>query len=94
MDMLLGTDPEGYAGCGEAIAGMDLRPLLGSVTAPTLVIAGAEDLAAPPWQAAMTASGVAGSRLRVIRGASHLAPYQTPGPVTEAILGHLAATVS
>ena len=26
MDMLHGTDPAGYAGCGEAIAGMDLRP--------------------------------------------------------------------
>ena len=25
----------------------------------------------------------------VIRGTSHLAPYQTPGPVTDAILGHL-----
>jgi 3-oxoadipate enol-lactonase len=90
MDMLLGTDPEGYAGCGEAIADMDLRPLLGSVKAPTLVIAGEMDQAAPPWQAAMTASGIARSRLRVIRGASHLAPYQTPGPVTDAILGHLA----
>jgi 3-oxoadipate enol-lactonase len=92
VDMLLGTDPEGYAGCGEAIADMDLRPLLGSVKAPTLVIAGAEDVAAPPWQCAATAAGIAHSRLRVIRGASHLAPYQTPGPVTAAILGHLSST--
>jgi 3-oxoadipate enol-lactonase len=90
MDMLLGTDPEGYAGCGEAIAGMDLRPALGAITAPTLVVAGAEDPAAPPWQGALTAAGITGSRLRVIRGASHLAPYQTPGPVTAAIRSHLA----
>ncbi|MBV9092498.1 MAG: alpha/beta fold hydrolase [Streptosporangiaceae bacterium] len=89
MDMLLGTDPEGYAGCGEAIAGMDLRPALAAVVAPTLVIAGAEDSAAPPWQAAQAAAGIAGSRLQVIRGTSHLAPYQTPGPVTAAILRHL-----
>jgi 3-oxoadipate enol-lactonase len=93
-DMLQGTDPVGYAGCGEAIAAMDLRPALGSVKAPTLVIAGADDVAAPPWQAAMTAIGVADSRLRVIRGASHLAPYQTPGPVSAAILAHLGDTVS
>jgi 3-oxoadipate enol-lactonase len=93
VDMLLGTDPEGYAGCGEAIADMDLRPLLGSVTVPTLVIAGAEDPATPPWQAAMTASGIARSRLRVIRGTSHLAPYQTPGPVTDSILTHLGRTI-
>jgi 3-oxoadipate enol-lactonase len=79
----------GYAGCGEAIAAMDLRPALGAIKVPTLVIAGAEDQAAPPWQGAMTASGIADSRLRVIRGTSHLAPYQTPGPVTAAILGHL-----
>jgi 3-oxoadipate enol-lactonase len=93
LDMLLGTDPGGYAGCGEAIAAMDLRPALGSIKAPTLVIAGAEDQAAPPWQGAMTAIGIPGSRLKVIRGASHLAPYQTPGPVTDAILAHLAASV-
>ena len=92
MDMLHGTDPVGYAGCGEAIAGMDLRPALGAIKAPTLVISGAEDQAAPPWQGATTAAGIADSRLRVIRGTSHLAPYQTPGPVTAAILAHLAAS--
>jgi 3-oxoadipate enol-lactonase len=92
MDMLLGTDPQGYAGCAEAIAGLDLDPLapaLGAIKAPTLVLAGAEDPAAPPWVGARTALGIAGSRLTVIRGTSHLAPYQTPGPVTAAILGHL-----
>jgi 3-oxoadipate enol-lactonase len=89
VDMLLGTDPAGYAGCGEAIAEMDLRPALGAIKAPTLVIAGAEDQAAPPWQGAMTAAGIADSRLRVIRGTSHLAPYQAPGPVTAAIREHL-----
>jgi 3-oxoadipate enol-lactonase len=92
MDMLHGTDPEGYAGCGEAIAELDMRATLGSIKAPTLVIAGAEDQAAPPWQGAVTATGIADSRLAVIRGTSHLAPYQTPGPVTAAILAHLAAS--
>ena len=89
MDMLLGTDPQGYAGCAEAIADVDLAPALSAIKAPTLVLAGAEDLAAPPWQGARTALGIAESRLTVVRGTSHLAPYQTPGPVTAAILGHL-----
>lgn len=52
-------------------------------------LAGAEDPAAPPWQGARTALGITDSRLTVIRGTSHLAAYQTPGPVTAAILGHL-----
>jgi len=89
MDLLLGTDPQGYAGCAEAIADVDLAPALSAIKAPTLVLAGAEDLAAPPWQGARTALGIAESRLTVVRGTSHLAPYQTPGPVTAAILGHL-----
>jgi 3-oxoadipate enol-lactonase len=93
VEMLNGTDPEGYASCGEAIAGMDLRPALGSVKAPTLVISGEQDPAAPPWQGAITARGIPGSRLVVIRGTSHLAHYETPGPVTDAIDRHLAASV-
>lgn len=90
VDQLLGCHPEGYAGCAEAIADMDLRPALGAVKAPTLVISGEQDPAAPPWQGAVTARGIPGARLRVIRGASHLAHYETPGPVTDAILHHLA----
>jgi pimeloyl-ACP methyl ester carboxylesterase len=65
---------------------------LGAIKAPTLVISEAEDQAAPPWPGAVTAAGIADSWLRVIRGTSHLAPYQTPGPVTAAIRAHLAAS--
>ncbi|HYW25891.1 MAG TPA: alpha/beta fold hydrolase, partial [Terriglobales bacterium] len=60
---LEGVDPEGYAGCCEAIAAMDLRASLGRISAPVLVIAGAEDPATPPWHAARIASGVGRSRL-------------------------------
>jgi 3-oxoadipate enol-lactonase len=88
VSMLRGTAPEGYAGCAEAIAAMDLRPLLSAVKAPTLVLSGAEDPAAPPYQGALTARGIAGSHLTVVRGASHFAHYETPGPVTSALLTH------
>ena len=84
-------DPEGYAGCCEAIGAMDLRPALGSITAPTLVIAGAEDPATRPWHGAVIASGIPNSRLKVIRGASHLANVAAAGEVTAALLGHLLA---
>jgi 3-oxoadipate enol-lactonase len=87
--MLLATDPEGYAACGEAIAGLDLRSLLGDISVPTLVVAGEQDPAAPVWLAAQCATAIAGSRLRVIRGTSHLAPFQAPGPVAD-LIGHLA----
>lgn len=83
--------PEGYAGCCEAIAAMDLRPMLASVTARTLVVAGAEDPATPPWHGAVIAAAIPGARLRVIRGAAHLANVSQAAEVTTALLAHLAA---
>src|SRR5215475_7414582 len=88
---LEGVDPQGYAGCCEAIAALDLRSSLGRISAPTLVIAGAEDPATPPWHGAQIASAVGGSRLRVIRGGSHLANVSQPGEVTAALLAHLTS---
>ena len=90
-DMLTATAPEGYAGCGEAIAALDLRPLLGSVRAPTLVLSGAEDVAAPPEIGAFTAEAIPGARLTVIEGAAHFAHYERPGPVTDALLAHFSS---
>jgi 3-oxoadipate enol-lactonase len=84
-----GVDPQGYAGCCEAIAAMDQRSSLGRISAPTLVIAGAEDPATPPWHGARIASAVGCSRLRVIRGGSHLANVSQPGEVTAILLAHL-----
>jgi 3-oxoadipate enol-lactonase len=86
-----GVDPEGYAGCCEAIAALDLRSSLGQISAPVLVVAGAEDPATPPWRGAQIASAVGGSRLRVIRGGSHLANVSQPGEVTAALLAHLTS---
>lgn len=86
---LEGVDPEGYAGCCEAIAAMDLRPSLGRISAPVLVIAGAEDPATPPWHGARIASAVGRSRLRVIRGGAHLANVSQPGEVTALLMEHL-----
>jgi len=86
-----GLDPQGYAGCCEAIAAMDQRSSLARISARTLVIAGAEDPATPPWHGARIASAVGRSRLRVIRGGSHLANVSQPGEVTAALLAHLTS---
>ena len=93
VQMLEGTNPEGYAGCGEAIAALDLRPQLPRVQAPTLVLSGADDVAAPPAVGAYTARTIPGARLTVIRAAAHFAHYEKPGPVTDALLSHFTATV-
>jgi 3-oxoadipate enol-lactonase len=89
--MLVGVDREGYAGCCEAIADMDLRDGLSSIEAPTLVIAGAEDPAVPPQQMRDLAAKIPDSRFVVVPGA-HVPTVEHPDAVTHLLLEHLAAT--
>jgi 3-oxoadipate enol-lactonase len=87
------TPGEGYAGCADAIAAMDLRPDLGRIRAPTLVVAGGEDVPMPPAEhAAPIAAAVPGARLEVLDGAPHLAPVQCPDAVTRLVAEHLLAS--
>lgn len=91
--MLAADDPEGYAGCCEAIGAMDQRPDLGQVAAPTLVIAGADDPVTPPARALELQAGIPGASLVVLAGASHLANIEQPAAFTQAVVDHLAGTV-
>lgn len=87
------TDPAGYAACCEAIAGMDLRPDLPGITAPTLVLAGADDPATPPEHGAAIAALITGARLEVLPAAAHLATVEAAERVTAGLLAHLRAAV-
>jgi 3-oxoadipate enol-lactonase / 4-carboxymuconolactone decarboxylase len=87
--MLATCSDEGYAACCEAIAGMDLRPVLGTVTAPVLVIAGAHDPATPP-PAQLAYAEETGAGLVVLPHSSHLANLTEPEAFSDAVLAHLA----
>jgi 3-oxoadipate enol-lactonase len=87
--VLLSTPVEGYAGSCEALAQMDLRDDLATITAPTLVIAAAEDQSTPPQLSGEIASGIAGARMVVITDAAHLANVEQPEAITDQILDHL-----
>jgi 3-oxoadipate enol-lactonase len=87
--VLVSLAREGYAGCCEALADMDLRGDLPAVQAPTLVIAGAEDPATPPAHGAVIAEAVAQAQLEVLSPAQHLANIERADRVTELILRHL-----
>jgi 3-oxoadipate enol-lactonase len=88
---LTDTSSEGYAGCCEALAALDLHPALGSISAPTLVIAGAEDPATPPDHGRAIADGIAGARFELIEGAAHLANIEKAELVTPLIAGFIDA---
>ena len=72
-DMIATTDPEGYAGCCEAIGAMDQRDTITRITAPTLVIAGRDDPSTPPEHGGLIAATIPGARLTIVEDAAHLA---------------------
>jgi 3-oxoadipate enol-lactonase len=78
----LETDPEGYAGCCEALAEFDMRGRLGPITASTLVIAGDDDPVGTPERAAAMAEEIEGSRLVILPQARHLAAVEQADAVT------------
>jgi 3-oxoadipate enol-lactonase/4-carboxymuconolactone decarboxylase len=82
------VDPESYAQCCEALAGTDLRADLGRVAAPTLLIAGADDPAAPPDALRAIAEAVPGARLQVLESAAHIATVEQPAAIVQALLAH------
>jgi 3-oxoadipate enol-lactonase len=90
--ILTATPPEGYAGCCEAIAAMDLTPDLPAISAPTLVLAGSEDPATPPEHGRRIADLIPGARFEIIPNAAHLASVEHAELVTAMILRFLSSS--
>ncbi len=77
-DMLTATKPDGYIGCGHAIAGTDFYTTTAALTLPTLAIAGAEDGATPPDLLRETQELIKGSQFYLIRKGGHLPVVEQP----------------
>jgi 3-oxoadipate enol-lactonase len=80
--MIAATPAEGYAACCEVLAAADMRPFLGAVRAPTIVVSGAEDPASPPERGEELAALIRGASFVEVPDAAHLAPLERPAAVT------------
>jgi 3-oxoadipate enol-lactonase len=89
--MIAGADDAGYAACCEVVASVDLREDLARITAPTLVVAGWQDLALPPAHQQLIADSIPGAELLTVSPGAHLANLEQPLQVTGALLGHFDA---
>jgi 3-oxoadipate enol-lactonase len=87
---LRAAEPAGYAACCDVLAALDLRSDLARVAAPTLVVAGRDDVATPPAHARALADGIADAALVELPRTGHLAPVERPEPVLAALLAHFA----
>jgi proline-specific peptidase len=67
----------------------DLRPELGRITAPTLVIAGEDDFITGPPSAAEIGEGIAGARTVLLPNTGHFVFVEAPGAFREAVLAFL-----
>ncbi|TXI83255.1 MAG: alpha/beta hydrolase [Cupriavidus sp.] len=69
--------------------GYDLRPMLGKITTPTLVMVGKHDWVCPPRASRAIARGIPGAVLLEFEGAGHFLFSEVPGPFLEAVAGFL-----
>jgi 3-oxoadipate enol-lactonase len=82
---LLACSPTGYAGCCAAIRDMDLRPTIGLISRPVLVINGLRDPATPPAQGDFIARHARNAR-SISLDAAHLSNIERPGEFNKAVL--------
>lgn len=82
---LVAIDPAGYVACCAAIRDADLRPLVGTIGAPTLVVGGELDEATPPAQAEELYAAIGGSALLIFPGVAHLSNVEQPAEFSEQV---------
>jgi 3-oxoadipate enol-lactonase len=88
--MIAAQPDEGYAQCCGVLERLDLRDDLAKISAPTLIIAGAQDPSTPPDpDGKLLAERIPGARLEVLDPAQHLANVERAPEVTDLILEHL-----
>jgi 3-oxoadipate enol-lactonase len=87
-EMFLGSNPDGYVACCEAIRDMNFTASNPTITAPTLVIVGTHDPATPPIAGEQIAKAIPGAKLAAI-DASHISNIEQPAVYTKTVLDFL-----
>lgn len=93
LDMLANTSPVGYAACCDALAAHDLTDRLSEITAPTRVIAAAQDPVTPPEVTGRLAGGIPGADHVVVEDAAHIVNVAQPETFGDVVMEHLDRTV-
>jgi 3-oxoadipate enol-lactonase len=91
-EAFLRTDGEVFRAACNDLAELDLRPELGKVRMPVLVLVGEHDEATPPPMSIELAAGLPNAHLKIIPGCAHVPQLQAPGIFLDAIGDFLPAS--
>jgi 3-oxoadipate enol-lactonase len=89
-EAFLRTDPDVFRAACLDLSELDLRPELGTVRVPVLVLVGEHDEATPPPMSRELAALLPNARLQVIAGCAHVPQLQSPDVFLDAIGDFLA----
>lgn len=85
-EMAADVGVEGFVRQQRAIMGRpDVRPMLGSIKCPTLVLVGDSDAATPPELSQEIAVGIPGATLVIVKNCGHLSTLEQPAAVNAAM---------
>ena len=91
-EAFLRTDPEVFRAACDALATLDLRPELGQVKVPVLVMVGEHDEATPPPMSHELAASLPQAHLEIIPGCAHVPQLQSPRLFLDVIADFLPLT--
>jgi pimeloyl-ACP methyl ester carboxylesterase len=90
-DMIRRSDPARHARQITALLNRpDARPLLATITVPTLVVVGRQDEWSPVGQHERLASAVPGARLEVVENSGHMVTVEQPEVVSSLLVDWLS----
>ena len=76
--MILGTNVDGYIGCGSAVRDMAQSTILLKIKAPTLVLSGRDDPACTVDQGTVLHRLIDRSKMVILEEAAHLSNIEQP----------------
>jgi 3-oxoadipate enol-lactonase len=85
-NMLLRMSVQGYIGTCYALRDADLTALASTISKPTLVLCGDQDIATPPELGQELARAIPGARFSLILGAAHLSCVERPEAMARQML--------
>jgi 3-oxoadipate enol-lactonase len=89
--MITDTPAPGYAGWCGAIRALNVTERLPAIKLPTLVVVGALDPATPPAAAEVIHKQIAGSKLAIMPGVSHMLQEEEPAAFAAIVVPFLAS---